>query len=929
MKKTLLLLILLVPITLYGQLEINTEATPITEDFEWFSGTGFSPEGAIDGSIDSDIWFTRSNASTRVNFGETATSGEFARGTSTGGATIEGGIYAFYTGNNNTALGIKPSCDYYNPGRLVLKIQNKINSHSDEIAITSLDITFDIWYKNTTDHISRLDLYFSEINDNWTTTNGLNGIRFETPAEASGDWQMVTKHYVLTKELNNLNIAKDDLYFLKFYVTTNNEGSFTDEVAIDNLKITANSSAVFTEILQNPVSLDANDDGISSAIQDEFIEFVLNDRADVLNLEGWKIKINGETKHVFPSGSGLIPEQAAVIFGGGTPMGDFGGALLQTASSGDLSIPDSGGITISLTDPSDNEKASSFIETGSGLINDAWHMEGYFIEHSSYPSSSIQPNTHSPGKQINNSDIYLPDATVWNNKINDWVNYSDGLPGTSDINFIINGINIPETWDIICDNLIINGALITSASNYISVAKNLIIPGSYTVESGGILHAPTYILGNVKIIRNSPWADNDGKYSFIGSPVKDFAIGDLGSAHIYKFDEPTNSYIPVSPNEIMEPGTGYTSANKKELVFIGEPNTGSISVQISKNTAGDDLNLLSNPYSAPISFESFMAKNGPTATEAITGTIYIWDDGGSNTGSGSTSDFRIITAAGDAGGTTNTGSTWNGNMGSVQGFFVVGDANSSENTVTFEPDMQQISGNEDSHFFRRATDHICKFKLGIGDRNTYYETLIAFGEKATENYDIRYDGPMFSVSENKAKIYSYIDGKKFSVQAFPSLHGERNIELGIDIPEDGQYEIDLHSLENVDFMQIYLYDLITNRRINLKNNNFKYSFYARKGNEQKRFLLIASSSSFIELEDPLSTRFNINYIHGVLNVYFGKYDGPAQLSIYDLSGRVMNKFNGTFIQGRISKQLNYSRNKLYLLHIELPDDQLKTKFITQ
>ena len=123
MKKSLLFILWLAPLTLFGQLEITQEATPIIEEFEWFTGTGFSPGGAVEGSIDSDLWYAQSSSGSKVDFGETVTDSEFARGTSTGGASIEGGIYAFNTFGNNTVLGIKPSSDFYNSGLLVLKIQ--------------------------------------------------------------------------------------------------------------------------------------------------------------------------------------------------------------------------------------------------------------------------------------------------------------------------------------------------------------------------------------------------------------------------------------------------------------------------------------------------------------------------------------------------------------------------------------------------------------------------------------------------------------------------------------------------------------------------------------------------------------------------------------------------------------------------------------
>jgi hypothetical protein len=45
-------------------------------------------------------------------------------------------------------------------------------------------------------------------------------------------------------------------------------------------------------------------------------------------------------RHTFPVGSVVAPGCSVVIFGGGTPIGNFGNSLVQTSSSGNLGLND-------------------------------------------------------------------------------------------------------------------------------------------------------------------------------------------------------------------------------------------------------------------------------------------------------------------------------------------------------------------------------------------------------------------------------------------------------------------------------------------------------------------------------------------------------------------------------------------------------------
>jgi hypothetical protein len=86
---------------------------------------------------------------------------------------------------------------------------------------------------------------------------------------------------------------------------------------------------------------DANGDGVSDASDDEFVELV--SRIDIaLDLSGLTLGDADEVRHVFPEGTIVPAGCAIVVFGGGAPTGDFGGAVVQTASTGSLNLNDDG-----------------------------------------------------------------------------------------------------------------------------------------------------------------------------------------------------------------------------------------------------------------------------------------------------------------------------------------------------------------------------------------------------------------------------------------------------------------------------------------------------------------------------------------------------------------------------------------------------------
>ena len=112
----------------------------------------------------------------------------------------------------------------------------------------------------------------------------------------------------------------------------------------------------------DPEEGDANNDGVIDTSDDEFIEIV-NITGSPVDLSGWLINDAYTTRHTFPDLS-IIPDQCAVvIFGGGEPVGEFGGSIVQVALTS-LGLNNDGD-TITLLDLSET-----------AVISYTYHSEG-------------------------------------------------------------------------------------------------------------------------------------------------------------------------------------------------------------------------------------------------------------------------------------------------------------------------------------------------------------------------------------------------------------------------------------------------------------------------------------------------------------------------------------------------------------------------
>lgn len=166
---------------------------------------------------------------------------------------------------------------------------------------------------------------------------------------------------------------------------------------------------IINEVLYDPsnnnLEGDANGDGSYDQTEDEFIEF-FNDGASNFDLSGyqvWDDTASGGVVYTFPSGTVIPPKGALVLFGGGTPVGAFGGAIVLADTGDGLSLNNSGEI-IMISDGSGTVILSFDSDAESNNPNESFtrspDITGSFARHPTVSSVLFSPGTKLDGSSF-------------------------------------------------------------------------------------------------------------------------------------------------------------------------------------------------------------------------------------------------------------------------------------------------------------------------------------------------------------------------------------------------------------------------------------------------------------------------------------------------------------------------------------------------
>jgi hypothetical protein len=172
---------------------------------------------------------------------------------------------------------------------------------------------------------------------------------------------------------------------------------------------------IINEVLFDPPGGDpgdANGDGTRSASEDEFIEFV-NDSDQEIDLSGYTLYdatnlATGEPNHTFPAGTIVPAGGVYVLFGGGSPSGDFGNALVGVTTSGNMNLSNADDV-VTLLDTAgntvlifDTQGEGAGIDFGADQsVTRSPDINGDFTLHTTANAALL----FSPGKNADGTDL--------------------------------------------------------------------------------------------------------------------------------------------------------------------------------------------------------------------------------------------------------------------------------------------------------------------------------------------------------------------------------------------------------------------------------------------------------------------------------------------------------------------------------------------
>jgi len=451
--------------------------------------------------------------------------------------------------------------------------------------------------------------------------------------------------------------------------------------------------------------------------------------------------------------------------------------------------------------------------------------------------------------------------------------------------------------------------LTVEAGHELTVIDQLVVNGTLIVKDGGSLKTYSDVTmgasGSFQKERSSTFSTTDGKYSVVGSPVSGATTASLGGI-VYKYNESTvvtssaelnNRFTPVTSAETMTLGDAYFSANTGDITFTGPPNTGNIDVSlVYTSSEGSDAgwNLVANPYPSAIELNSFV-----TANSAITGSIYLWDDGGSDQALRTNSDYVTVSASGTSTAGSSRSGSFDGYIRSEQGFFVQA---TSAGTLSFTETMKAgTTANTRAGYFREATDNANLFRVFLENDSQRSNMVIELNNSATNGFDRAFDAKKLNAGE-ELSIYSYMNSNNdiWAIQGISSNDLTGDIWLGIDIAKAGEYTL---RFEDGIAADLYLADHLTGKIIDLQEvSSYTFNSAANKIG-QKRFSISSSYANFsvLDLDDTLEERSMRAYFTESDLVILSKSGFEnSQIIVHDLQGKLL--YNATNISS-VSREI--------------------------
>jgi hypothetical protein len=331
----------------------------------------------------------------------------------------------------------------------------------------------------------------------------------------------------------------------------------------------------------------------------------------------------------------------------------------------------------------------------------------------------------------------------------------------------------------------------------------------------------------------------------------------------------------------MKPGRGYLvayqddylTANGNTRAFTGTFNTGNVSF-IGKNSQ-DVFCLVGNPYPSAIDWNSSQLIR--TVLENTSGYIHwIWNEDAGNYGATSTTGSVV-----DPPGTNGTSRY----IAPLQGFFVKTAATSStDRTIIGFSNDARVHNNQSWLKNDLAATNYLRLKLETSANSYSDEMVVSFDNSisGTGGAD-----KLFSMYSYAPELYSVKNSKNFSIDMLKEVQDDLKVNVSAKCGVDANYTITATNIADFALCnKVYLEDLKTGNKINLKENN-SYSFAGGPNDDRARFKLTFAET--IGTDEPETIK--PLYIYSVGKDVFINANqltvGKSDIFIYDALGRLV------------------------------------------
>ncbi|EDP70803.1 hypothetical protein FBALC1_08588 [Flavobacteriales bacterium ALC-1] len=217
----------------WAQLSVTAISTDFSIDFDTsingvnegaYDGTGFDPAPST-GDLDGNAWEIKGFSLGNQDYNTTNTSGDMARGSSTGGVA-SGGLYAFEVATSDFAFGIQPTGSDFTPGTITLKVTNNTG-----VTISDAEIAYEIWILNDQERANSLNFSYSTDDLSYTDIAALD---YTSPeASDASPWIENDRSTIIT----GLTLNNGDALYLRWTGSDELGSAARDEFAIDDITV--------------------------------------------------------------------------------------------------------------------------------------------------------------------------------------------------------------------------------------------------------------------------------------------------------------------------------------------------------------------------------------------------------------------------------------------------------------------------------------------------------------------------------------------------------------------------------------------------------------------------------------------------------------------------------------------------------------------